>query len=83
MEEEKEYCSFTHKICYSQKEAGNIIRSTKRNRKIKHRNQNIPQRSYYCRHCGAFHLTHYRNFHTSKATLRKCGPRGYREFFDN
>ena len=83
MEEEKEYCSFTHKICYSQKDAGNIIRSAKRCRKIKHRNQNIPQRSYYCKHCNSYHLTHYRNLKTAKATLRKCGFRGKKAFACN
>lgn len=74
---EREYCETTHKICYSQKEANNIIASAKRWRRCKKPKQ-IPQRSYYCENCGYYHLTHFRNLHTCKATLRRYGAKGYK-----
>lgn len=53
-----EYCPVTHKRCYGQKDANNVIAHA-RNAKNK---KQTPQRSYYCRHCGSYHLTHFRRF---------------------
>lgn len=52
------YCS-CGKICYSQKEAGNVIRRIKKKKRgIK--NKIIPMRTYYCKECGTYHLTHFK-----------------------
>lgn len=77
--EETKHCSVTSKICYSQREANLRIHSAK-NRKRKHGPKKIPQRAYFCKYCGMYHLTHLRSLHTTKATLRRYGPKGDREF---
>jgi len=77
----KPHCSVTNKICFSQKEASDTIRRIKKARNS-HRPKNIPQRSYRCQYCGSWHLTHYRNYETCKATLRKNGLRGSERFYD-
>lgn len=76
---EREYCSYCQKICYSAKEASIIIASVKTWRHRKKPKQ-IPQHSYYCKHCGYYHLTHFRGEHTCKSTLRRYGPKGTKEF---
>ena len=53
------YCNVTGKVCYSQKEAGNVIRRLKRHR-IGITNKKIPMRTYYCKYCGTYHLTHFK-----------------------
>lgn len=57
---EEQRCAVTGKICYSKKEAGNVMHYLKRKRNLPHRGQNIPQRLYYCNDCGAYHLTHFK-----------------------
>lgn len=58
--EERMICDETEKVCYSKREAGEIINGCKRHRGSDHlgRNKNLPKRSYFCRSCGCFHLTH-------------------------
>lgn len=51
---ERNYCRFTGKVCYSQKEAGNVVRRLKRHR-IGITNKTIPMRTYYCKACGTYH----------------------------
>jgi len=53
-------CEVTGKVCYSQRKAGEIINSLKKHRKSDHlgRNKNMPKRSYVCKGCGSYHLTH-------------------------
>jgi hypothetical protein len=75
----REYCEVTNKICYSQREASNIIASVKRWRSCKKPKQ-IPKRSYYCKYCGCYHLTHFSSLHTCKSTLRRYGAKGFRDF---
>lgn len=76
--EEREYCEVTGKVCYSEKSANSIVNAARRSRR-RQKTQFIPQRSYRCQFCGAYHLTHYRKEKTSKATLRKYGFRGFKE----
>ena len=62
--QKKQYCQRTGKICYSRKDANETISFFKRghrNHKWGHRGKQIPQRSYYCEYCKAYHLTHYKN----------------------
>ena len=80
-EDEKQYCPVTSKVCFSQKEANVLIRKIKRARNS-HRPKSIPQRSYRCQYCGAWHLTHLRSHETCKATLRKHGMRGSERFYN-
>ena len=56
---EQKICPATGKVCYSQKEAGNVIRRLKRHR-VGHKNKTIPMRHYYCQECGTYHLTHWK-----------------------
>lgn len=55
------YCDITGKRCFSKREAGEMIRMFKRNRKWKNRGKTIPERSYYCSYCGTFHVTHFKS----------------------
>ena len=49
-------CYFAGKICYTAREAGEVINGARRH----HRNgKNIPRRKYYCETCGYYHVTHY------------------------
>ena len=58
---EKAVCKYTGKKCYSQREAGETIRMFKNNRlKWNNRGENIPLRSYFCRYCHTYHLTHHK-----------------------
>lgn len=55
----KETCAIQHKICYSRREASEILNSL-RHHKIKNVRINkgkIPSRAYYCRFCSSYHLT--------------------------
>lgn len=52
----REICPVTNKIKYSQKDAGDIVR----NAKSSSRKKRVPLRAYYCRSCGAYHLTHFK-----------------------
>ncbi|MFA5658744.1 MAG: hypothetical protein WC900_05610 [Oscillospiraceae bacterium] len=71
MEDEKkktEICPETGKICYSEREASEIINRLHRGMtyinkdgrkaKIKYSAKNIPKRKYFCTYCGTYHLTH-------------------------
>lgn len=75
----REYCEVTHKICYSQKEANNIIASVKHWKRCRKPKQ-IPKRAYRCKYCGCYHLTHFSGEHTCKSTLRRYGAKGDKEF---
>lgn len=77
--EEGQLCPVTNKICYSFKEANDRIRAAKRSHKANKPKQ-IPQRKYWCKYCRWYHLTHFRGLHTAKATLRRYGPKGDKEF---
>ena len=55
---EKRFCETTGKICYSRREAGNILNYTKRNKF----GRNIPKRCFFCEDCGTWHLTHLTRF---------------------
>lgn len=54
------YCFVCGKVCYSQREAGNIINSLKRHQSNDHRGRakELPRRMYFCSDCGCYHLTH-------------------------
>ena len=47
-------CESTGKICYTEREAGEILNMPKRH---SHSNE-IPKRKYFCEKCGCYHLTH-------------------------
>jgi len=58
----KKYCQQTGKVCYSLKQAEITVAFFKKARK-KHGKigKNIPTRIYFCKFCGEYHLTHFRN----------------------
>jgi len=60
MQSEKNLCDSTGKVCYSKRKAGEIINDNRKHRKSDHlgKNKKIPKRSYMCRGCGSYHLTH-------------------------
>jgi hypothetical protein len=51
-------CVKTGKRMYSAREAN----SAKNSAGNLHHTKQIPLRAYYCKHCGAYHLTHFRHF---------------------
>lgn len=57
---ETDHCRLSGKICYSRRDAGEILNKYKRHRGSDHcgRNKKRPIRSYFCRNCGCFHITH-------------------------
>lgn len=56
------YCEVTGKKCYSKRDAGDTIRFFKNNRvRWNNRGKNIPMRSYYCKYCSNYHLTHHKS----------------------
>ena len=58
---ERKICNYSGKTCFSKREASETIAYFKTTRfRWNHRGKNIPQRSYYCEHCGTYHLTHYK-----------------------
>lgn len=58
----RERCQQTGKTCFSRKKANETIAYFKTTYfKWSHRGKNIPQRSYYCKYCGTYHLTHFKN----------------------
>lgn len=77
---ERPICEVTGKICYNTLgEATSIVKKIKKARNSK-RPKIIPQRAYKCKHCGFYHLTHYRRLETCKATLRRYGARSGKRF---
>ena len=65
------YCKYSGKKCYTQKEAGDIIRDFKRHDRNKRFMEHIPQRAYFCKECKAFHLTHFRKKDRALRTKNK------------
>lgn len=55
------YCEETGKRCYSQKEAGNIIRLCHTTRRKRNYGKKVPARSYFCQFCKTYHVTHYKS----------------------
>ena len=52
-------CRDCGKICYSSREAGEIINSSKRHHRSDHlgRSKKYPRRKYFCSDCGYYHVT--------------------------
>lgn len=57
---EQRICEATGKICYTEKEAGIVMHYFKRKRNLLFKRKFVPQRSYFCNDCGAYHLTHFK-----------------------
>lgn len=60
------YCG--GKVCYTEREAGNVINSAKKGRRgyrhggpvnVRSGRKEIPKRKYFCRDCGMWHVTHF------------------------
>lgn len=67
---EKERCPITNKVCYSRHEAAETLAWFKRTRgKHGKLGKSIPTRSYLCKFCGTYHLTHYRNKRGCKSNI--------------
>lgn len=66
-EKEKLICIKTGKVCFSKKDAGDTIRRlSERRRNRTGRKKIVPKRSYYCKFCGTYHLTHNKFFLPNK-----------------
>lgn len=65
-----ETCSVTGKICYSRKEAGNILAAAHRGKKGKY----IPQRAYLCEYCETYHLTSHKSYRKKKDGCKTTKP---------
>lgn len=59
-DDEKRICDVTGKTCLSQRRAGDIMMTFKKQRQWNNRGKHIPLRSYFCKYCGTYHLTHFR-----------------------
>lgn len=77
----KNICAVSGKICLSEREAGEVINNAKRHHD--HRSYSnstsIPRRKYFCKDCGAYHVTHFnktKNMRTREILERKF----YREY---
>ena len=66
-------CEKTHKICYTQREAGNIVNDCRRHgyKKCGLRQKNKPMRKYHCEYCNAWHITHYKSYYGEKPKSKK------------
>lgn len=60
-------CESTGKVCYTEREAGTVINSSRKhiyignNHTIKSgraNSKNIPRRKYFCEECRHYHVTH-------------------------
>lgn len=68
---EKIICIKTGKTCFSQKDAGDVIRRLKtRKKQFLCKQKQIACRSYYCNYCGTYHLTHIRKFEYKKNQVK-------------
>ena len=65
-------CMESGKVCYSGREAGEIINSGKRHHKSDHcgRGKEFPRRKYFCKDCRYYHLTSMKAEYSENA---KCG----------
>lgn len=55
------------KVCYSQKEAGQLVNAFRSRRRGDHKRKfswmnKIPMRSYFCKTCGAYHVTSLKHY---------------------
>lgn len=79
---EYEYCPVTHKRCYGQKDANNVIAHAKYSKGSK----TTPMRSYFCKHCGAYHLTHFKTrIKMGEKTTKhwyKAAKEKYKNYYD-
>lgn len=65
-------CVESGKVCYSGREAGEIINSGKRHHRsdLCGRSKEFPRRKYFCKDCGYYHLTSMKAEYSESA---KCG----------
>ena len=61
-------CESEGKICYTKREAGNTLNGARHHG---NRAKKIPQRKYFCKECGCFHLT------SQKSEECSCSKRNY------
>lgn len=61
---EDKYCPVTGKVCYTISRASEVIHLFKKHRR--NVGKFIPTRSYMCKFCGAYHLTHFKKKRTDK-----------------
>ena len=73
-----EYCETTGERCLSQKEAGNIIRLCHTSYRHRKYGTKVPSRSYFCKYCHSYHVTHYKNRdYVREDVVRYKGQRKY------
>ena len=69
-----EYCERTGKVCYSVKEASQVVTKVRKTnysgRYKKHSTGKIPKRIYRCKFCGCFHTTSYKTKRVDRGLLR-------------
>lgn len=69
------YCELYGKICYTLREASEVVGSSKRHVHCGHKSAKkrmskyTPQRKYYCKACGYYHLTHRKHSHEAKVYI--------------
>ena len=56
-------CGESGKVCYSKREAGSVVNAFKSRKHFRHckkgrKGDNVPQRIYFCKYCGTYHVTH-------------------------
>ena len=66
-------CEKTHKICYTQREAGNIVNDCRKHgyKRWGVGQKNKPMRQYHCEYCGCWHITHHKSYYCEKPKSKK------------
>jgi predicted transglutaminase-like protease len=70
-------CKETGKICYSKRMANELVNSQKHHKKKNiriNKGGKMPLRSYYCEHCGCYHLTSSPFYREVRYDLNKKHP---------
>lgn len=66
-------CRATGKVIYTRTEAGALLNSLSKHRTSSHigKGGNKPKRSYFCKVCGGYHVTHFNKTFKEKKPLKE------------
>lgn len=69
---QKRFCKASGKVCLTKREAGEQLGSMKKHLTTSYvgKSNNKPKRSYYCKDCGSYHVTHLGQKQKAKKPLK-------------